>query len=222
MIKTIISIFILLSGSYTYAQQSDCKVNLPAISGSYTGDCKKGLAQGKGIARGIDYYEGNFSKGLPEGKGLYKWANGSYYDGGWKMGMREGKGTFVMGDSITKGYWKEDKFVGQKPKASYKITVSRNIARSTITKTIESGNGVKIKLMMGGTENSQVEDLTLAYSSGTEYRNGATYGIQNTTLPLDVTVRYKTWNQLHTIQYEVLYEFIILDPGVWNVSVVTM
>ena len=56
-------------GSPIYAQQSECKVKMASISGSYTGDCKKGLAHGKGNARGIDSYEGQFSKDCLKGKG---------------------------------------------------------------------------------------------------------------------------------------------------------
>ena len=53
---------ILFPGVHVYAQQTDCKVTMPKLSGTYTGGCKKGLAQGKGIAQGVDRYEGQFYK----------------------------------------------------------------------------------------------------------------------------------------------------------------
>jgi hypothetical protein len=84
MINRIILILVLIIGSNVFAQQSDCKVTIADISGSYSGGCKKGLAHGKGIAQGKDRFEGQFIKGMPEGKGIYTWANGTYYDGQWK------------------------------------------------------------------------------------------------------------------------------------------
>lgn len=74
--------------------QNECKVLVPEISENYDGKCKKGLAQGKGTASGIDNYVGRFVKGLPDGKGVYTWANGDKYDGYWDKGKRNGEGTF--------------------------------------------------------------------------------------------------------------------------------
>ncbi len=222
MIKYVMAVVFLISGSNGFAQEAGCKVKLFEISGSYTGDCKKGLAHGHGIATGIDKYEGNFFKGFPEGHGKYTWANGSWYDGEWKNGMRNGEGKFVSGDSVISGYWKADKYQGKMRTASYKIVVSRNVARYTITKSVEQANGVTIKVLLGGTENTEIEDFSLAYTNGSEYRNVGTYGIQNTNVPLDVTVRYRTWNQLHSAQYDVLFEFTIIDPGTWNVTIINM
>jgi hypothetical protein len=222
MLKSLFGLVFLTTFGIITAQQTECKVKLPAISGSYTGDCKKGLAQGHGIAAGVDRYEGEFIKGLPEGHGIYTWSNGSYYDGEWKAGKRNGQGKLVSRDSVLSGYWKTDRFQGAVLTPPFKISSSRNVQRSTIVKSVEIGNGVKIKLMLGGVDNSEVEDFSLAYSSGSEYRNAATYGIQNSGVPLDVTVRFKTWNQLHTLQYDVWFEFIILEPGTWNVTITNM
>ncbi len=222
MIKIIYSIVLLVFGGYVYAQQADCQVKLPMISGSYTGECKKGLAHGKGSAIGVDQYEGRFFKGLPEGHGIYKWANGSYYDGEWKAGLRNGEGKYVSGDTVIAGYWKADKYQGKVRTPSYKIAAMRNVARYTVTKSVEKGNGVTIRMLLGGSENSEIEDFSLAYSSGSEYRNVGTYGIQNSSLPLDVTVRYITWNQLHSAQYDVLFEIVILEPGTWNITIINM
>ena len=47
--------------------QNPCKVLMKEISGSYSGECKKGLADGKGEAKGVDRYIGAFKKGLPDG-----------------------------------------------------------------------------------------------------------------------------------------------------------
>ncbi|MGV8092965.1 MAG: hypothetical protein AB2L24_14000 [Mangrovibacterium sp.] len=59
------------------AQETNtCKVLLTEISGSYEGECKKGLADGFGKATGVDQYEGELKKRLPEREGeiyLEKW-----------------------------------------------------------------------------------------------------------------------------------------------------
>jgi len=216
-----IALFLILGG-YVNGQQTDCKVMLPGIHGTYTGDCKKGLAQGNGVAQGVDRYEGHFLKGLPDGKGIYRWADGSYYDGEWKSGMLEGKGRMVKGDSVITGYWKANKYHGNKPPVSYKITANRNVQRYTITKSVEVENGVRIKLMLGGKENGEIGDFSLAYTSGSEYSNIGLIGLQNTNIPLDVTIKYTTWNQLHSAQYEVLFELTILESGTWNITLTNM
>jgi hypothetical protein len=52
----------LFSGNIVNSQQIDCKVLKPGISESYSGGCKKGLADGT-------YYEGHFENGNREGSG---------------------------------------------------------------------------------------------------------------------------------------------------------
>lgn len=217
MITRLFLIIVFILGSNAYAQKSDCKITLPGISGSYSGDCKNGLAHGKGIAQGIDHYEGQFIKGMPSGRGIYTWVNGTYYDGEWKNGMREGKGKMVYGDSIVTGFWKGDKFQGTKLVPPYRITINRSVSRYTINKTIIPANGVRIKIMQGGVENTSIEEFSLAYDSGEEYRMGNVYGIQNSFVPLDVKVRYRTWNQMHSVQYDVFFDFVINEPGTWEV-----
>jgi hypothetical protein len=219
MVNRLFLIVVLIFGNYVYAQQSDCKVTIADISGSYSGGCKNGLAHGKGVAQGTDRYEGQFIKGMPDGKGIYKWANGTYFEGQWKNGMKEGFGKMVYRDSVVTGYWKGDKYQGKKLIPPFKITNSRSVSRSTITKSVDVANGVRIRILQGGSDNTTIEDFSLSYDSGNEYRMTNIYGIQNTSLPLDVKITYRTWNQLHTAQYEVLFEFTIYDPGTWEVVI---
>ena len=219
MITRLFLIIVFILSSNVIAQQSDCKVTIPGISGSYSGDCKNGLAHGKGIAQGVDHYEGQFIKGKPDGKGIYKWADGTSYEGQWKDGMREGRGKMIYNDSTVNGYWKEGKYIGKQLIPPYTIINSTSVARSTFSKTSGIGNGVKIRILLGGDDNTNVEGLSLASSSGNEYRSGNVYGIENTYLPLDIKIIYRTWNKLHTSQYEVRFEFTINDPGIWNVAI---
>jgi hypothetical protein len=210
---------LIISGSCVYAQKDNCKVLLPEIAGSYSGACKKGLAHGKGVAQGIDYYEGHFYKGNPNGKGKYIWANGIIYEGEWNNGIRDGAGKMIYPDSVISGYWKENKYIGKKFIPPYSIQRSLGVSRSTLIKSIGSLDGVRIKILQGGSDNTNIQELSFVYSSGDEYRMGNIYGIQNTVFPLDVKVRYTTWNQLHTARFNVTFEFRINDPGTWDVTI---
>jgi len=115
------AIMLLFPGAI-FAQ--DCKVLKESIFGTYDGECKKGLAQGKGTAKGTDTYTGDFKKGLPDGNGTYTWADGSVYKGEFKNGMMDGAGELTgtavgtEGNIIT-GYWEEDKYLGTTKEAYY-------------------------------------------------------------------------------------------------------
>jgi hypothetical protein len=100
----------------TFSQQ--CVVDNPTIQGTYTGDCKKGKANGKGKSVGTDVYEGDFKAGLPDGSGTYTWSNGSSYTGQFVKGIKQGKGVLTIKqinapDSVVEGYWKNDVYVGK-------------------------------------------------------------------------------------------------------------
>ena len=62
------------------------------INQSYTVDCKKGKADGKGLAKGKDIYKGEFKKGYPEGEGIYTFSNGDVFEGEFKKGAKNGPG----------------------------------------------------------------------------------------------------------------------------------
>jgi len=210
----------LMTGNLLSAQLSDCKVLVPRISGTYQGECKKGLAQGKGVAQGIDRYEGEFRKGLPEGLGVYKWADGSYYEGYWKQGLRDGSGTMTFRpDSILRGFWKTDRYTGKEDIKPYQVIQSRYVARSSFTRTANSPLQVKVKFTLGGVPNNTIEEFSMVYSSGEEFRMGTVYGIQNVTFPVNVRITYLTWNVLRTVRTNVTIEFNINQPGSWDVNI---
>ena len=73
--------------------------------------------------------------------------------------------------------------------------------------------------MLGAVENTDITDLSLVYDSGQEYRSGSWMGIQNPLFPVSIKISYHTWNQLHTSQYYVIYEFTINEPGGWEVII---
>lgn len=92
-----------------------------------------------------------------------------------------------------------------------------NLARSTFKKS-GAIEGVRILLLQAGSDNVAIENFSIASSSGSEYRSGKMYGIQNVLFPLDVKVKYMTWNKMRTGQIEVIFEFTINEPGAWEVT----
>jgi hypothetical protein len=128
--KTVYTVLVsLLFASASVSQQ--CEVDKESIKGTYTGDCKKGKAHGKGKAVGTDSYEGDFKNGLPDGEGTYTWNNQSVYVGKFSKGLKEGKGIMTMKrgnekDSIIEGFWKKDAYAGkyEKPWVLYSKTGS--------------------------------------------------------------------------------------------------
>jgi len=213
---------ILICGSMLYGQQK-CKVLLPEISGTYTGKCKKGLANGKGLAVGTDTYEGKFSKGLPAGRGKYTWADGRVFQGEFKEGIMEGNGTMTYptarGDSIVSGIWKDEVYYGPVPLPPYKIDRSMSVVRSTIKKINDMGSGVRIGIFLGGNYNAGLSDFSLASDTGEQMMLGQRYGIQNAVVPYKVFLKYRTWNHLRTQQHDVIFEFTINEPGTFEVSI---
>ena len=106
----ITSLFVLFQ--VVLFSQEPCQVLKPEISGKYSGKCKDGLAEGKGIAEGTDKYEGKFAKGLPNGTGKYTWSTGEVYEGSWKNGKRDGQGKYTYKlngvEMVDFGLWKDD------------------------------------------------------------------------------------------------------------------
>jgi len=235
----ILAVFVLNTNA-----QDNCKVLQESINSSYSGDCKKGLAHGKGLAKGKDQYQGNFKKGLPHGQGTYTYAEGDTYKGGWKQGQRFGKGTFeslnsgkYIGnwkadmkegegtyhlkindiDTVLAGLWKEDKYLGPKPEKPYKIVSNRGIDRISMFK-IRDGNRLMVKVMQNGSINSSVQDFRFVWSSGTETSLGGMHEIawENMEYPFEGRISYSTSNKLGTARFTVTMEFIINEPGNWE------
>ncbi|NTW26313.1 MAG: hypothetical protein HGA37_16555 [Lentimicrobium sp.] len=193
-----------------------------AISGTYTGDCKKGLAHGYGTAVGLDRYEGQFKNGLPEGKGIYKWSTGEVYTGQWKAGKRNGIGTYIQpdkgSDSITDGQWVNDQYAGPyHPKPLVKS--KEGVDRYTFQKTGSPINRVMINLYQNGARNSGISNFFISSSSGYESALGESIGYEGITFPVTIKVMYSTPNKLNTTTVYVKFEFEIFEPGDWEVDI---
>jgi hypothetical protein len=119
-LKTVCMLFILCCGKlYAQDSASACQVKMVNIMGSYAGECKNSLANGKGEAKGADRYVGVFKNGLPNGKGTYYYGDNLYYSGNFQDGLKEGKGEIHnLGsntkDSLIAGFWSADEYRGKK------------------------------------------------------------------------------------------------------------
>ncbi len=216
----ITGIMIIIFSSIVYAQE-ECKVLIPALSGTYEGKCKKGLAHGYGTATGTDTYTGQFKKGLPHGKGKYEWSTGEVYEGDWKNGVRDGVGSFTFmineKDTLLAGLWVNDKYEGpvpERPKVIRKLNINR-------VSFFRQGDGqqVDISFYRGGTTNTEIMELTLIGSSGNEYNMGRSVGYENIQFPFECKVTYRTWNTMHSGTIDCVLELEIPQPGYWIIKV---
>lgn len=146
-----ISVFLYCTCLFAQENTEPCKVLLSALEGKYTGECKKGLADGNGDARGLHHYTGAFKKGLPNGKGIYYYSDSLYHSGKFQDGIKEGKGEthYVRGgfpDSIIKGYWSGDVYRGNQYK-TYDFNCSQNSDLIVeITPSEQNGNTITIDI----------------------------------------------------------------------------
>jgi len=201
--------------------QETCKVLMPEISGRYTGDCKNGLADGKGIAEGKDKYEGKFKKGYPNGQGIYTWSTGEVYKGSWNEGKKNGNGIFTFKsngiDSTTTGIWKDDVFLRKKIVSQYMVFRASGIKRTNVQRDSD-GDKVTLMIMKDGNNNSTVSGLTFFCTSGMTYSVGSKLGYENVIFPCTVKVIYSTSNSFNTASIECAFEVEIKTPGIWEIK----
>jgi hypothetical protein len=170
----LLSIVLVCGISVNGLSQSDCQVKVKELSGSYDGDCKKGLAHGEGTAKGTDQYKGEFRKGLPHGKGIYTWSDGMSYDGEFKNGEKQGEGKMTITvinqkDSVLVGFWDKDTYVG-KHKDPYKVHDKSSLVTGTrVTKAEGDDSIIYITINLKGKNESnanfELQEQVGSYSS---------------------------------------------------------
>jgi len=220
--KTIKLIFVILVAfpfmGNSQNESKTCSVLLESISDYYDGECKKGLAHGKGTAKGIDSYTGNFKKGLPQGNGVYVWANGNSYDGQWKKGELNGFGTMTYapanGDSTQTGFWKYGKYIGKErdPK-KYSVASRKNIERVSFNCLNAEGKKIEIVFNRPGA----VKNLDIISNSGSTVNSATLIGCEDVIFPVQVIVRFTKISHLGT-ELPCETEFTIYTPGYWRVN----
>jgi hypothetical protein len=203
--------------------QDSCKVLKPEISGKYTGKCKNGLADGKGIAEGTDKYEGKFVKGLPDGSGKYTWSTGEVYEGSWKSGKRDGQGSYTYKlnglETVDFGIWKDDVFTRKITPTPYTIIRTNSITRYSVRR-LGDGNRILFALMQNG-NNAETSNLNLFSTSGNSFSVGSKIGYENTEFPCTLKLSYTCPNKIKTSFISVEFEIVIKEPGSWEVTINT-
>ena len=218
----IIGALIFITGMSLLDAQTLCKVLKPEISGTYTGSCKRELADGLGEATGIDFYKGEFVKGLPDGKGTYLWKNGATYEGEWKKGLRDGIGTYSFKnserDSVLEGRWKDDKYLGQVLKAPYVIEYRNSIGRVSFTR-VGDRPYVKYKFSRNGIEANIFSNVLMQGSSGTESNTGSFVGFEQVTFPFNGKLTFNAPNAFMSATLSCELRCTINKPGAWIVTI---
>lgn len=195
--------------------QENCKVLVPEISEQYIGKCKKGLANGKGLAIGIDRYDGTFKKGYPNGKGTYTWSTGEVYTGQWLEGMRSGVGTYSYTEdgklAVKDGIWKDDNYIGPIPEKP-KVMTSISIERYSFQRQGD-GNQVVINFYLSGNNNVDLENFSAVATSGTKFESPGKVGFESIVFPFTCKLSYSSWNKTRTSRVLTRFEFKIPDQG---------
>jgi len=220
--RSILSVILGLWFGFGFAQ-SECKVLVPEIELIYKGECKNGLAHGRGEATGRDHYVGDFKKGLPHGEGTYEWNSGEVYEGSWKKGMRHGMGTYLFfvndRDSILDGKWIKDEFVGQQSQSrSYTVEYTNNVGRTSFSKLGNAPPYVRIRFMRSGGE-MLVGNLTMQGSSGVEQMERQFVGFEMVEFPFKCRVTFTAPSTWHASSMNCEIRFTINEPGTWQVNV---
>jgi len=150
LFATILCTSFLLNSSLLAQKDSTCKVLSGNLSASYTGECRNGLANGQGQAKGTHRYTGMFKNGMPDGTGTYYYDESQYYEGSFQNGIKEGKGEMHYlkkgaADSVIKGFWSGDEYRGKKY-TTYYFSTTEQFDRTDINPSAASGNTVTIEI----------------------------------------------------------------------------
>ena len=197
--------------------QDECNVLLQRIGVSYTGSCKKGLADGQGEAIGLDHYIGEFKKGYPHGFGTYKWQTGELYEGEWQRGLRHGQGIYTFRymdrDSTIAGIWKDDKYVGVDEIIPYEIEYRNGIGRVSVVRT---GDRPYVRYVFS---RGNISNLILQGSSGSENIVTSFTGFDQVTFPFKGTIKFNAPNAWMTAMLTCELRLTINQPGAWVVTI---
>jgi len=215
----VLFIFCLTTASFSQQGSQKCKVLLKELSGTYSGGCKDGLAEGQGIAIGTDSYSGAFKKGLPSGNGMYKYKNGDVYTGSFKNGLKDGKGEYrfnVNGrDSIITGSWKKGIFRGKTTDEGYRVTSNIGASNYSIYSTTDTVNVVEISFERVEKTVQFPANLSVSVTSGYKSIMNRKIVVNGYTLPVVCSMHYTIMRGME--KQECFFDFMITKQGKWEV-----
>ena len=218
VVLSIVFCALCLSG---LCQKPDWSVLKKELVGSYVGEIKKGLAQGKGTAIGQDSYTGDFKKGLPDGEGEYTDSKGNVYRGAFRSGLKEGKGILTLKtmnvDSVIIGYWDSDRYIGAERIIPYEIS---NKTGAVEPRIYSAGAGNKVELDIYDPVNSTlITNGTIIYTG--QATNRTTFGrnyYEDVVFPIEFDIRYNSHNKLGTTTVANSVHIKISKPGNWIIT----
>ena len=202
-------------------EETQCKVLMNEISGTYQGKCKNGLADGKGTAKGEDTYAGMFENGLPEGKGKYTYKNGNSFNGNWSKGLKNGVGKFTYfidgKPNVLKGYWKNGEYAGiTNPDDLYRVTNVSGIGNYSIKKV--EGDGKKVKISFFAAMQQYVpRDVEIKISSGQLTQEIKDFCVNFYTCPVNCSIHFTIKKTSGNWQCNLMFD--ILQPGNYEVVI---
>ena len=226
--KAIILALLLFSfGAYSQT----CEVEKETLKGTYTGDCKKNKAHGKGKAVGTDTYEGEFKNGIPDGQGIYTWNNKSFFEGKFVKGLKEGKGIMTMRnesgkDSVIEGFWKKDEYMGKNEKPWQVHSKTGSVRNVDVDFTPDKLNRVKIIItnttggvtgLGGQSAQYKVDNLVLLSGSFQRQTSNETHYKSTETTYLEVMFPFRV--KLQMVREEVEIEFFESGSYTVNISI---
>lgn len=199
-----------------------CKVLLPGISEEYIGECRRGLAHGRGIASGKDLYQGEFRRGLPHGYGKYTWSNGDIYEGPWRRGEMHGYGTFTIAekDSTFYGLWLRDDFkrivdTTDIRVPDYRIHYRRNLTNVRFRRTGD-GDRILFSLRDAG-QGRRISGVNNFGSSGQEIYYASFFGFENAEFPFEGKISFTAPSRTGVVIYQIELHYEINKPGLWEI-----
>lgn len=213
--------------------QYDCKVLVKELQGQYNGDCRKGLANGEGAAKGTDSYIGSFKKGYPHGYGVYTYENGSNYVGNFTKGKRDGYGLFnnlTDGGHLIQEYglWVADSLIiPNDPKALYKVKERRGVKLidPELTRDASIKNEVWINFQTDGVPDKSVVITNAEISSGrkleTRERSLNTliaFG-EIEDFPVTFRLEYEIRKTSHFEMTNCVVEVVLFTAGRWDIDI---
>lgn len=231
--KRVVFLLALLVGfSLIGKAQFDCQVVPEALKGQYNGECKKGLANGEGAAKGIDSYVGAFKKGYPHGFGVYTYANGSVYIGSFNKGQKDGYGILKKmteaGDvEEDYGWWLADSLmVANDTKALFRVKERKGIKMidPKLTRDNSLKNEVWINFKIDG-----VPDKTVVVSKA-EISSGKQLNTRDRSLntlvafsdieefPVTFRLEYEIRETTHFEMTECVVEIMLFTGGLWEID----
>jgi len=217
----IITILLTCNNFKGFAQDpADCKVLLESISGKYEGDCKNGLAHGRGTAEGIDKYTGRFREGLPDGGGIYYFSNGDYFHGAFKSGKKSGKGEYfsALNNKKIKGIWKEDSLNREISDPPYEILQNHGVnSISVVTKAGGNPNTVELVFSRDGQVAYNMPSLNVTSTTGNVVRNSYYSGIEYISYPVDISIIFSAASRFNTVMVRYEAKVRINKPGPWKI-----